>query len=68
LETQLVGVDTVQVNVDTAGMAIGSYQATITIEAEPWVLDSPVQIPVRLIVAEEIWQCYLPLTLRGYQP
>jgi hypothetical protein len=32
------------------------------------VLDSPVQIPVRLIVAEEIWQCYLPLTLRGYQP
>jgi hypothetical protein len=46
--------DTVQVSVDTDGMAIGSYQATITIEAEPWVLDSPAQTPVKPIVAEEI--------------
>jgi hypothetical protein len=67
LVTQPVG-DTVQVNVDTAGMAIGSYQATITIEAESGVLDSPAQIPVTLIIAEEIRQCYLPLILRGHQP
>jgi uncharacterized protein YkwD len=68
LETQVVGADMVQVSVDIAGMAVGSYQATITIEAESWVLDSPVQIPVKLIVAEEIRRCYLPLILRGHQP
>jgi hypothetical protein len=49
-------------------MAIGSYQATITIEAESWVLGSPVHIPVKLIVAEKIWRCYLPLTLRNHRP
>ena len=63
LETQPVEGDTVQVSVDIAGMAAGSYQATITIEAE-----SSVQIPVELIVAKEIWRCYLPLTLRDYRP
>jgi len=68
LETQSMGGDTVQVKVDTAGMAVGSYQATITIEAEPWVLNSPARIPVKLIVAEDIWRCYLPLTLRDHQP
>ena len=68
LETQVVEGGAVQVSVDIAGMAAGSYQATITIEAEPWVPGSPVQIPVELIVAEEIWRCYLPLTLRDYQP
>jgi len=32
------------------------------------VLDSPAQIPVKLIVAEEIQRCYLPLILRDYRP
>ncbi len=60
---QIVG-DTVRVGVDTAGLALGTYQATVTVEAEAEVVGSPVQIPVTLLMAEEVDYRYLPLILR----
>jgi hypothetical protein len=58
----------VQVSVVTAGMAVGLYQVTIAIEAESWMQDSQVHLPMKRTVTREIQQCYLPLTLRGHRP
>ena len=56
--------ETVQASVDTTGLSIGSYQATVTVEAEAGILGSPAQIPVTLIVADQVYQVYLPLTIK----
>lgn len=63
LHLQPVG-ETVQVSVDAAGLVTGTYAATITVEAEAGVLGSPAQIPVTLVVANQIYQVYLPLTIK----
>jgi len=63
LHTQVNG-EAVQVSVDTTGLGLGTYQATITVEAESGVLDSPVQVPITLRVVEQVYRIYLPLILR----
>ncbi len=63
LHLQSVG-ETVQVSADTTGLSIGSYQATVTVKAEAGVLGSPAQVPVTLIVADQVYQTYLPLTVK----
>jgi len=63
LQTHYVG-ETVEASVDITGLVTDTYHAAITIEAEEGVLDSPVQVPVTLVVADEIYHVYLPLTAR----
>jgi hypothetical protein len=63
LQVQSAG-DTVRVGVDTAGLAPGTYEATVTVEAEAGVVGSPVQIPVTLLMVDELDYRYLPLILR----
>ncbi len=63
LQTQRVG-ETVEASVDVTGLVTATYHAAITIEAEEGVLGSPVQIPVTLVVADEIYHAYMPLTVR----
>jgi len=60
--------EAVQVSVDATGLITGTYHATITIEAEAGVLGSPAQVPVTLVVADRIYQTYLPLILRHPGP
>lgn len=67
LHTQVSG-EAVQVSVDTSGLSLGTYQATITVEAENGILDSPVQVPVILRVVEQVHRAYLPLALRQTAP
>jgi uncharacterized protein YkwD len=62
------GGDTIQVDVDTAGLPPGTYEALITVEAEAGVLGSPVQIPVTLRLVEELERVVLPLVLRHAGP
>jgi len=54
----------VQVAVDATGFGIGTYRATITIEAESGILDSPAQVPVTLQIVEQVYETYLPLISR----
>jgi len=54
----------VQVGVETTGLAVGTYRATVTVEA-PVDEGSPALIPVTLIVAERLNRMYLPLVVRG---
>jgi uncharacterized protein YkwD len=63
LHTQPEG-ETIAVSVDTTDLITDTYHATITVEAEAGILDSPVQIPLTLNVVEQKWQVYLPLVLR----
>lgn len=63
LQTYSVG-ETVEASVDITGLVTATYHATITIEAGKGVLDSPVQIPVTLIVADEIYHTHLPIVAR----
>jgi len=65
LETQTVE-NTVQVSVDTSGLVTGTYHATVTVEAEAGVLGSPVQVPVTLIVADEVHTLHLPTVTRRF--
>jgi len=60
LHLQPVG-ERVEVSVDTTGLSVGTYHATITVEAEAGVVGSPVQVPITLIVAERLNRIYLPL-------
>ncbi|HHH42284.1 MAG TPA: CAP domain-containing protein [Chloroflexi bacterium] len=64
LSLQTVG-ETVKVGVDAAGLASGTYEATITVEAEAGVVGSPARIPVTLVVADQLHDLFLPLVLRG---
>jgi hypothetical protein len=47
------------------GLGIGTHRATVTVEAESEILDSPAQIPVTLQVVEQVHETHLPLVLRG---
>jgi len=63
LQTHSVG-ETIEASVDITGLVTDTYYATINIEAEKKVLGSPVQTPVTLIVANEIYHVYLPIVAR----
>jgi hypothetical protein len=62
LSTQAVD-ETVVVSVDAVGLGVGRYQATIVVEAETGVLDSPARVPVTLVVGE-LYPNYLPCVRR----
>jgi hypothetical protein len=59
--------DRVRLQVDASSLVVGSYQTTVTVEAEAGVFDSPVNVPVHLLVVEELHRCYLPLVARDYE-
>jgi hypothetical protein len=49
-----------------SGLGIGRHTAQILIGADGAAIDSPQAVEVKLIVAEEIHELYLPLIVRGY--
>ena len=65
LDTQPVG-EQIQVDVDPQGLDAGQYAGAVIVDAGEGVLGSPVQVPVTLIVAEELHYVRLPLVLRRY--
>ncbi len=53
------------VTVDPRGLPVGTYSATITITADsPEVPESPIAVPVRIYVVEQVHREYLPLVQR----
>jgi hypothetical protein len=63
IHTQRVG-QTIRVSVDTTWLGAGTWEGTITVEAEEGVLGSPVVVPVRVIVVDRIYESHLPLVFR----
>ncbi len=63
MQTQRVG-DTARVTVDTSGLGVGTWQATVTVDAVGNVMDSPAQVPVTLSVVDRIHRVHLPSALR----
>jgi len=63
LDLQVSG-DTVWVRANPTGLAPGVYSGTVTVSAVNRPEVSPVAVPVRLTVAEEIFPVYLPLVRR----
>ncbi|MFZ0548341.1 MAG: hypothetical protein WAM60_23035 [Candidatus Promineifilaceae bacterium] len=57
--------DPLIVTLDTDGFSTGTYATTLTVTADPAVPNSPVSIPVTLIVAEEISTNYMPMVLNN---
>lgn len=54
----------VAVQVNQAGLANGSYAGTVTVTAVDQPGSTPIQIPVHLIVADEVYRTHLPLIAR----
>ncbi len=52
------------VTLNTNGFPIGTYNNNLTLTANPAVPNSPVSIPITLIVAEEVSAVYMPLFLK----
>jgi len=52
------GVDAIEVSVQTSGLGLGAYQATVTIQPE---VGPAVSIPVTLQMVDQIYQVYLPV-------
>jgi hypothetical protein len=63
LAAQSVG-QQIQVSVDPQGLGVGEYTGAVIVEASEDVLGNPVQVPVTLIVAEQLHHVQLPLVLR----
>ena len=59
------GEGVVQVTANPSGLITGTYQTTITVQAETGVLGSPAQVPVTLHLVDEIHRMHLPLVVRG---
>jgi uncharacterized protein YkwD len=57
--------DSIRVSANTAGLDLGTYQGTVTIEATGAVPVTPVSIPVTLIIAERVYRSYLTKVLRS---
>ncbi len=52
------------VSIDATGMPAGVYQTTTTVTAsDPTTINSPIQIPITLVVAAQIYDNYLPLVV-----
>jgi hypothetical protein len=47
--------DNLTITVDTTGVPVGSYSAAITISSTPWLVGSPVTIPITVVIAAEIY-------------
>jgi uncharacterized protein YkwD len=62
LHLQRVG-DTVELEVDRTGLDVGTYYATVTLEAVGDSAVGPTTVPVTLVVAETLYYHYLPLVL-----
>jgi hypothetical protein len=52
------------VTLNTNGFPIGTYTTSLTLSANPAVPNSPVSIPIKLIVAEEVSAVYMPVILK----
>ncbi len=53
------------VTVDPRGLAVGTYSAAITITVDTAeVPESPIHLPVRVYVVEQVYKAYLPLIQR----
>ncbi len=63
LQTQASG-DTLAVGIDQTGLSIGTYTATVTIQATGISGVAPVPVPVKLFVAELAQRMFLPVMLR----
>jgi hypothetical protein len=55
--------DPLIVTLDSNGFSTGTYTTMLTLTADPAVPESPVSIPVTLIVAEEISTNYIPMVM-----
>ena len=55
---------TVTAQVNQAGLANGSYVGTVTVTAVGLTGGNPIEIPVQLIVADEVYHTHLPLVKR----
>jgi hypothetical protein len=67
LQVQPTG-DTILIDVQTAGLSPNAYEALVTVEAEPGVVGSPMQIPVTLHLVDELERAYLPLVIHSVGP
>ena len=52
------------VTIDSTGLALGTYSTTLTLTANPSVPGSPYDLPIQLIVVDELYQAFLPVALR----
>ena len=52
--------DHMEIVVDTAGLALGSYTADIVITTTPELLGSPFTIPIRVFIVAEVHDAFLP--------
>jgi uncharacterized protein YkwD len=58
--------DAIQVSVDPTGLDVGTYQATLTVEATTGEGVSPVSVPVTLTVVEQLYRIFLPVIERNW--
>ena len=56
--------DTLTISVDSTGLNVGSYSADITLTISPETATDPFTIPVRVVVADKVYQTFLPIVLR----
>jgi len=63
LQTQANG-DLLTASIDKAGLSIGTYTATVTIQATGIGGVTPVQVPVKLIVVAQVERVFLPVSVR----
>lgn len=54
------------VTLDSTGFPVGTYTTSLTLSANPAVPNSPVTIPITMIIAEEVSAVYLPLLLGNW--
>jgi len=53
-----------QVGLDSSGLPVGTYETTLTLTFDPAVAGTPTEIPITLIVVEEISRAFLPVVIR----
>lgn len=56
--------ETLDISVDTTGLLTGSYAADVLITTDPVTGDTPIRIPIRVYIVEEVSRVYLPTTIR----
>ena len=55
--------DTLVISVDTTGLVTGTYAADVVITTEPETSNTPIRIPVKVTIVDEISRVYLPVIL-----
>ncbi len=56
--------ETLVISVDTTGLITGSYAADVLITTDPITGDTPIRVPIRVYIVEEVSRVYLPLTIK----